>query len=151
MPADSPGVQLNNGIEMPILGLGVYQSSPDQTVSAVKTALTKGYRLIDTAAAYFNEAEVGEGIRASGIARPDIFVTTKLWISDYGYDSTLHASTAACVSSASTTSTFISCTGRRRRTSKAPSPPGERPSGCSPKAARAPSASATSAASTWTR
>ncbi|WP_304952631.1 aldo/keto reductase [Xylophilus sp. ASV27] len=76
---------------MPALGLGVYQSSPEQTVNAVATALACGYRLIDTAAAYGNEAQVGEAVRRSGIDRAEIFVTSKAWISDYGYDATLHA------------------------------------------------------------
>ncbi|MBE2211259.1 MAG: aldo/keto reductase [Xanthomonadaceae bacterium] len=82
---------LNNGITMPMLGLGVFQSPPDATAAAVEEAVRVGYRLIDTAAAYANEREVGEGIRRTGIARHDIFVETKVWISDYGYDATLHA------------------------------------------------------------
>lgn len=86
MITSNPLLTLNNGIQMPALGLGVYQSSPEETVSAVHAALEVGYRLIDTAAAYGNEREVGEGIRASGIAREDVFVTTKLWISDYSAD-----------------------------------------------------------------
>ncbi len=85
------GFTLNNGVVMPSVGLGVYQSSPEDTAQAVSTALKLGYRLIDTAAAYGNEREVGEGIRNSGVAREDVFVTTKLWISDYGYDQALHA------------------------------------------------------------
>lgn len=84
-------ITLNNGVKMPALGLGVYQSKPEETTEAVKTALDTGYRLIDTAAAYFNEREVGEGIRQSDIERADIFIETKLWISDYGYDSALRA------------------------------------------------------------
>jgi diketogulonate reductase-like aldo/keto reductase len=84
-------VTLNNGVEMPALGLGVYQSSPEDTVGAVETALNAGYRLIDTAAAYFNEREVGEGIRRANVDRADIFVETKLWITNYGYDSALRA------------------------------------------------------------
>jgi diketogulonate reductase-like aldo/keto reductase len=80
-------LNLNNGITMPGLGLGVFQSPPEETLTAVETALRGGYRLIDTAAAYDNEREVGEGIRRSGVDRDEIFVTTKLWISDYGYDS----------------------------------------------------------------
>lgn len=91
MAATGPLIALNNGVEMPALGLGVYQSSPEDTTNAVATALAAGYRLIDTAAAYFNEQQVGEGIARSGIDRADIFVTTKLWISDYGHDSTLRA------------------------------------------------------------
>jgi diketogulonate reductase-like aldo/keto reductase len=82
---------LNNGVTMPALGLGVFQSSPEDTSAAVESALRTGYRLIDTAAAYLNERQVGEGIRASGVDRSEIFVETKVWISQYGYDETLHA------------------------------------------------------------
>jgi diketogulonate reductase-like aldo/keto reductase len=82
---------LNNGVEMPALGFGVFQTPPEETVSSVAEALRVGYRLIDTAASYFNEREVGEGIRTSGLDRSDVFVETKLWISDYGYDEALHA------------------------------------------------------------
>ena len=82
---------LNNDVEMPAIGLGVFQTPPDLTTAAVEEALRLGYRHIDTAAAYFNEREVGEGIRRSGIARDDVFIETKVWISDYGYDATLHA------------------------------------------------------------
>jgi diketogulonate reductase-like aldo/keto reductase len=91
MTGTSPRYTLNSGVSMPALGLGVYQSTPEQTIGAVEAALTSGYRLIDTAAAYFNEHEVGEGLRRSGIHRADVFVQTKLWISDYGYDQTLRA------------------------------------------------------------
>jgi diketogulonate reductase-like aldo/keto reductase len=76
---------------MPAFGLGVYQSKPEETVEAVKAAIEGGYGLIDTAAAYFNESQVGEGLRQSGVDREGIFITTKLWMSDYGYDETLHA------------------------------------------------------------
>jgi diketogulonate reductase-like aldo/keto reductase len=86
-----PVYRLNNGIEMPALGLGVFHSEPEQTLAAVRSAVADGYRLIDTAAAYMNEQQVGEGVRSSGISREEIFVTTKLWISDYGHDQTLHA------------------------------------------------------------
>lgn len=82
---------LNNGVKVPALGLGVFQSPPEQTVTAVESAIAQGYRLIDTAAAYFNERQVGEAIVRSGIARTELFVQTKLWISDYGYDSALRA------------------------------------------------------------
>ena len=84
-------ITLNNGVTMPALGLGVFQSPPEETAAAVATALETGYRHIDTAAAYGNEREVGEGIRHSGVARADVFVETKVWVSDYGYDETLHA------------------------------------------------------------
>ena len=82
---------LNNGAEMPALGFGVFQTPPDVTADAVHTALATGYRLIDTAAAYGNEREVGEAIRRSGLGRDEVFIETKVWISDYGYDQTLHA------------------------------------------------------------
>lgn len=82
---------LNNGVTMPSLGLGVFQTPPDATTDAVATALETGYRHIDTAAAYGNEREVGEGIRRSGVDRSEIFIETKVWISDYGYGETLHA------------------------------------------------------------
>ena len=91
MTTKSPLITLNNGVKMPALGLGVYQSTPEQTAGAVETAIACGYRLIDTAAAYFNERQVGEGLRRSGVKRDEVFVTTKLWISDYGYEQTLRA------------------------------------------------------------
>ncbi|MFJ9554347.1 aldo/keto reductase [Nocardiopsis sp. NPDC101807] len=86
-----PSVTLNNGVDMPILGFGVYQTPPEQTITAVETALSTGYRHIDTAAAYGNEREVGEAVRRSGLARDEVFLETKVWITDYGYDETLHA------------------------------------------------------------
>ncbi|MDR7184481.1 diketogulonate reductase-like aldo/keto reductase [Microbacterium trichothecenolyticum] len=86
-----PNFTLNNGVDIPALGLGVFQTPPAETVDAVTAALRTGYRHIDTAAAYGNEREVGRGIRESGVAREDIFIETKVWISDYGYDQTLHA------------------------------------------------------------
>ena len=82
---------MNNGVEIPAIGLGVFQTPPEETVAAVASALRTGYRHIDTAAAYFNEREVGQGIRESGIARDEVFVESKVWISDFGYDETLHA------------------------------------------------------------
>jgi diketogulonate reductase-like aldo/keto reductase len=84
-------ITLNNGVEMPAIGLGVFQTPPDLTTAAVEEALRVGYRHVDTAAAYFNEREVGEGIRRSGLERDEVFIETKVWISDYGYDATLHA------------------------------------------------------------
>lgn len=84
-------VTLNNGVVMPALGFGVFQTPPEQTVASVVEALRVGYRLIDTAASYFNEREVGEGVRQSGLDRSEVFIETKLWISDYGYDQALHA------------------------------------------------------------
>jgi 2,5-diketo-D-gluconate reductase A len=79
-----PTVTLNNGVQMPILGFGVYQVPPEQTEQAVTDALAAGYRHIDTAAAYENEEAVGRAITNSGIPREDLFVTTKLWIQDAG-------------------------------------------------------------------
>ena len=82
-------VTLNNGVEMPILGFGVYQITDDaQCEQAVYDALMAGYRLIDTAAAYNNEEAVGRAIQRSGIAREELFITTKLWVSDAGYEPT---------------------------------------------------------------
>src|SRR3954454_24865737 len=87
----SPLLTLNSGIQIPAIGLGVFQSPPEETAAAVEAAIAVGYRLIDTAAAYMNERQVGEGIRRSGIAREEVFIETKIWISDYGYDAALHA------------------------------------------------------------
>jgi diketogulonate reductase-like aldo/keto reductase len=81
---------LNNGVEMPALGLGVFQTPPEETRAAVEAALSAGYRHIDTAAAYGNERQVGEALRSSGLDRSEVFLETKIWISDYGYDKTLH-------------------------------------------------------------
>jgi len=81
---------LNNDINIPALGLGVFQTPPDETRQAVAAALATGYRHIDTAAAYGNEREVGEAIDDSGLARDEVFIETKIWISDYGYGETLH-------------------------------------------------------------
>lgn|GEM_PF-167140 len=89
-PAIAPALTLSNGVTMPALGLGVFQSPPEETTAAVEAALRDGYRHIDTAAAYGNEREVGEALRASGLDRSDVFLETKIWISDYGYDKTLH-------------------------------------------------------------
>ena len=86
-----PTIALNNGLTMPALGFGVFQTPPEQTRAAVATALEAGYRHIDTAAAYGNERQVGEALAASGLSRDEVFVETKIWISDYGYDQTLHA------------------------------------------------------------
>ena len=86
-----PFITLNNGVELPALGLGVFQSPPEQTTAAVEAAIACGYPMIDTAASYLNEREVGVAIRNSRIDRAKLFVQTKLWISDYGYDSALRA------------------------------------------------------------
>ena len=79
-----PTVKLSNGVEMPVLGFGVFQIPRDQTEQAVADALAAGYRSLDTARSYLNEEEVGRGIKASGIPRDELFVTTKLWIQDQG-------------------------------------------------------------------
>lgn len=87
----TPILTLNNGVTLPAIGLGVFQTPPEETAAAVAEALRIGYRHIDTAAAYANERDVGEGIRQSGLPRDQVFVETKIWISDYGYDETLHS------------------------------------------------------------
>jgi diketogulonate reductase-like aldo/keto reductase len=82
-------VTLNNGIEMPLLGFGVFQiNDPAECKQSVLDALETGYRLIDTAASYQNEEAVGKAIRASGVPREEIFLTTKLWVQDTGYEKT---------------------------------------------------------------
>jgi len=86
-----PPIILNNGVEMPQLGFGVWQVPDDEAERAVATALEAGYRSIDTAAIYGNEKGTGRGLASSGVARKDLFVTTKLWNADQGYDSTLRA------------------------------------------------------------
>jgi diketogulonate reductase-like aldo/keto reductase len=90
MSPNVPNLTLNNGVELPALGLGVFQTPPDETRDAVRAALDSGYRHIDTAAAYGNESEVGEAVHASGLDRSEVFLETKIWISDYGYEQTLH-------------------------------------------------------------
>ena len=85
-------VVLSNGVEMPILGFGVFQiTDPNECERCVCEALQTGYRLIDTAAAYLNEEAVGKAIKRSGVPRQEVFVTTKLWIQDAGYESTKQA------------------------------------------------------------
>jgi diketogulonate reductase-like aldo/keto reductase len=91
MTATIPELTLNNGVTMPALGFGVFQSPPEETTAAVETALHVGYRHVDTAAAYGNERQVGEAIRRSGLDRADVFIETKVWVSDFGFDETLHA------------------------------------------------------------
>ncbi|POX42466.1 oxidoreductase [Streptomyces sp. Ru73] len=86
-----PNVPLNNGVTMPQLGFGVFQVPDEETTAAVTSALEAGYRSIDTAAIYGNERGVGKAIAASGLAREELFVTTKLWNEDQGYDRTLAA------------------------------------------------------------
>ncbi|MER5916473.1 aldo/keto reductase [Streptomyces sp. NPDC001982] len=91
MSSKVPPKILNNGVEMPQLGFGVWQVPDDEAERAVATALEAGYRSIDTAAIYGNEEGTGRAIAASGVAREDLFVTTKLWNGDQGYDATLRA------------------------------------------------------------
>ena len=81
-----PKIELRGGVEIPQLGFGVFQVPPDETVESVGRALEAGYRHIDTAAAYRNEEQVGEAIRASGLARDEVFVTTKCFNTNHGYD-----------------------------------------------------------------
>lgn len=83
--------RLNNGVMMPAIGFGVFQIPAEQTESIVSDALEVGYRMIDTAASYFNEQEVGNAIRNSGLRREDVFITSKLWVQDYEYDDALRA------------------------------------------------------------
>lgn len=84
--AKVPAVKLNDGSKIPQLGLGVWQVPNDQAAASVKEALAAGYRSVDTAAIYGNEAGVGAGLRAAGVARKDLFITTKLWNDRHGYD-----------------------------------------------------------------
>lgn len=86
-----PRISFSNGHSIPQVGLGVWKTPNDSAVTAVQTALEAGYRHIDTAAVYENEEGVGRGIRASGVARDEIFLTTKVWNENQGYDSTLRA------------------------------------------------------------
>lgn len=91
-PSLAPTISLNNGVTMPLLGYGVFQvPDPEECARGVADAIRTGYRLIDTAAAYGNEAAVGQGIKAAGVPRDEVFVTTKLWISDAGEGSTRRA------------------------------------------------------------
>lgn len=85
-------IKLNNSILMPLLGIGVYRMSPGkETYQAVKTALEIGYRLVDTASIYGNEEDVGKAVQDSGIRRKEVFITTKLWNDDHGYDAAMRA------------------------------------------------------------
>ena len=91
MTTDIPQITLNNGVQMPILGFGVFQIPDEQTEQVVTDALATGYRLIDTAASYGNEEAVGRAIAKSGIPRDELFVTTKLWVQDTGEENTKRA------------------------------------------------------------
>lgn len=106
-------ITLNNGVRMPQLGFGVYQI-PDaaECQRAVEDALSVGYRLLDTAASYGNEEAVGAAIRASGLPRDEVFVTTKLWMSDVSYEGASAASTRRSSGWGSTTSTSTSSISR---------------------------------------
>ncbi len=86
MSTTNRSITLNSDVKMPALGLGVFLSPAEQTAGIVSTAIQHGYRLVDTAAAYLNERAVGEGIRNSGVPRSELFITTKLWPGQYGYD-----------------------------------------------------------------
>lgn len=86
-----PTLTLNTDVRMPALGFGVFQTPPEETATAVTTALETGYRHIDTASAYMNERGVGDALAKSSLARDEVFVESKVWISDYGYEETLHA------------------------------------------------------------
>ncbi|MFL5778453.1 MAG: aldo/keto reductase [Chloroflexota bacterium] len=91
MLSTQPNLSLNNGVQLPAIGFGVFQTPPDVTQAAVEEALRVGYRMIDTAASYGNEREVGAGIAASGIDRSELFIQTKAWVSDYSFDGVQHA------------------------------------------------------------
>jgi diketogulonate reductase-like aldo/keto reductase len=86
----SRNLKLNNGVQMPAIGFGVFQTPPDETRDAVSAALSAGYQHIDTAAAYGNERQVGEAVHNSELDRAGVFLESKIWINDYGYDETLH-------------------------------------------------------------
>ncbi|MGW1721275.1 aldo/keto reductase, partial [Streptomyces sp. NPDC002156] len=79
-----PDVTLNNGVQMPVLGFGVFQVPAEETERVVTDALAAGYRHLDTAAAYGNEEAVGKAVKASGIARDELFITTKMWVNEKG-------------------------------------------------------------------
>src|SRR4051794_22532739 len=91
MLATQPTLALNNGVEVPALGFGVFQTPQDVTQASVEEAIRVGYRMIDTAASYLNEREVGVAIAGAGVDRAELFIQTKVWVSDYGYDGVLHA------------------------------------------------------------
>src|SRR3546814_7792521 len=97
-------IRLADGSRIPQLGVGTYKVAPAVTAELVADALRSGYRHVDTAALYGNEAEVGEGLRRSGVPRDDVFVTTKLWNDDQGYDSALRAFDASAARSEEHTS-----------------------------------------------
>ena len=130
---------LNNGVQLPALGFGVFQSAPEETAAAVDTALRVGYRHIDTAAVYGNEREVGEAIRRSDVDRSDVFIETKVWVSDYGYDQTLHAFDKATGKLGVEQLDLLILHQPASTDSIRPSPPTRRWNSCWPTAACAPS------------
>ena len=124
-------VRLNNGVMMPSVGFGVYQIDKNGTKAAVLEALEVGYRMIDTAASYFNEREVGEAIRESGMPRESVFVTSKLWCRTTNMTTRCALLIAPYPNSVLTTLTSISCTSLMAITT----PPGVLLSACTRKAA----------------
>jgi 2,5-diketo-D-gluconate reductase A len=121
----APLITSNDGNSIPQVGLGVWQTPPEDTERAVAAALAAGYRHIDTAAAYGNEKETGRAIKGSGLDRSEVYLVTKLWNSEQGYDATLAAFDASVDRLVSTISTCTSFTGRcrRRASSSRPSRP----------------------------
>ena len=115
-------IKLTNGVEMPLLGYGVFKVAPQECERCVSDALSVGYRLIDTAQAYFNEEGVGNAVSKSGIPRQDIFLVTKVWISNAGeekaaasIDESLRPTTSTCCSSIRHTATCSAHGGRWRK------------------------------------
>jgi hypothetical protein len=139
---------LNNRVVLPAIGFGVFQTPPDKTRAAVAAALSNGYRHIDTAAAYGNERSVGEAVRNSELDRSEVFPETKIWISDHGYDQTLHGFEKIARKLGSTRSTCSSCTKPFLRTPRRRSAHTGLWRRCSPTRRSGPSASATSWSST---
>jgi diketogulonate reductase-like aldo/keto reductase len=137
-------ITLNNGIEIPALGFGVFQTPPDETRDAVGSALGAGYRHIDTAAAYGNERQVGEAVHSSDVERSEVILETKIWISDYGYDETLHGFEKSAHKLGVDQIDLLICTSRCPRRSTGPWRPTALWRACSPTAGSARSGSATS-------
>jgi diketogulonate reductase-like aldo/keto reductase len=146
----STTLTLNNGITMPALGFGVFQTAPEETVASVTAALETGYRLIDTAAAYGNEREVGQAIAASGLDRDQVFIETKIWISDYGYEQTRHAFDKSAGKLGVDQIDLLVLHQRYRAGSTSPSTPTAHSNNCWPTARSARSAYPTSCPSTST-
>ncbi len=105
-------VKLNNGIKMPILGYGVFQVSPEECERCVLNAISVGYRLIDTAQAYYNEEGVGNAIAKCGVSRDELFLTTKVWITNAGEEKATRSIDESLVSYAPITSTCFLSTSR---------------------------------------